>query len=283
MKLLITGASGYAGGFITERALAAGHELICLSRSKPDWDVQWQQFELGAPVDPLPQADALIHCAFDHVKGKYRGGEGDDPEGFMRRNYEGSVTLFKAAQHAGVQRIIFLSSRAVYDGTPMGTRLTEDMALSPTSLYGQMKYQLEQALWGMEGVVTTSLRATGLYGASKVGGYHKWNALFEQFAAGEAIAPRCGSEVHGDDLAAAVELCLTAFLYEVDKRAFNVSDIMLDRQDLLTAYGTHKGLNIAVPARSESQPNEMDCTQLCALGWSARGPAGLNAFLAGLC
>ena len=265
-----------------ERALAAGHEVICLSRSQPKWDVEWQPFELGAPIDVLPTVDALIHCAFDHVKGKYRGGEGDDPEDFMRRNYEGSLALFAAAGHAGIKRIIFLSSRAVYDGTPMGAILIEDMALAPTSLYGQMKYQLEQALLDMDGVVTTSLRATGLYGAAQMGGYHKWAELFAQFEAGEAIAARCGSEVHGDDLAGAAELCLNAPAAKVDKRAFNVSDLMLDRHDLLTIYGKVKGLSIAAPLPSESRPNEMDCARLQALGWSARGQAGLNVFLEGL-
>ena len=267
---------------MTERALAAGHEIICLSRSVPKWDVEWQPFELGRPIDELPKADALIHCAFDHIKGKYRGGEGDDPEGFMRRNYEGSLALFAAAGRVGVQRIVFLSSRAVYDGISIGTRLTEDMRLAPTSLYGQMKYQLEQALWDMKGVAATSLRATGLYGASQSGGYHKWAELFAQFEAGQAIDTRCGSEVHGDDLAAAVELCLKAPAHKVDNRVFNVSDIMLDRHDLLTAYGKLRGLDLAAPPRSESRPNEMDCAKLRTLGWSARGQAGLNAFLKGL-
>ena len=282
MKLLVTGGTGYAGGFIIERALAAGYEVTCLSRSVPKWDVEWQPFELGRPIDELPKADALIHCAFDHIKGKYRGGEGDDPDGFMRRNYDGSLALFKAAHRAKIQRIVFLSSRAVYDGAKQGSRLTEDMALAPTSLYGQMKYQLEQALRSLEGVVSTSLRSTGLYGAAQSGDYHKWEELFAQFEAGEAIAPRCGSEVHGQDLAAAIELCLKAPAKDVESRAFNVSDIMLDRHDLLTSYRQIRGLGITAPALSESRPNEMDCTRLCALGWSPRGQAGLNAFLKGL-
>ena len=285
MKLLVTGGTGYAGGFIIERALAAGYEVTCLSRSKPKWPervVVWRKFELGESITDLPAADALIHCAFDHIKDKYRGGEGSDPDGFMRRNYDGSLALFKAAHRAKIQRIVFLSSRAVYDGIPIGTCLTEDMRLAPTSLYGQMKYQLEQALWDMKGVAATSLRATGLYGASQRGGYHKWAELFAQFEAGQAIDTRCGSEVHGDDLAAAVELCLKAPAHKVDKRVFNVSDIMLDRHDLLTAYGTLRGVNLAAPPRSESRPNEMDCAKLRALGWWARGQAGLNAFLEGL-
>ena len=56
----------------------------------------------------------FVHAAFEHVEGRYRGGEGDDPEGFRRANVEGSARLFEAARAAGVKRCVFLSSRAVY-------------------------------------------------------------------------------------------------------------------------------------------------------------------------
>ena len=282
MKLLVTGASGYVGGFILADAARGGDEVISLSRSKPKNGLAWHPFDLGAPLKRLPAADALIHCAFDHVREKYRGGEGEDPAGFMARNYDGSLALFAAAQRVGVKRIVFLSSRAVYDGADEGAVLTENMPLAPTSLYGQLKYKLEQALASLEGLTTTSLRATGVYGAARHGAYHKWVALLAQFEAGEPIPARCGTEVHGADLAAAVRLILTAPQEAIDKQVFNVSDILLDRRNLLARYAALKGLNLPLPALSEARPNEMDCSSLRALGWTPRGAAGLGAFLESL-
>ena len=134
MRIALTGATGIVGGFIALAARAAGHELNPLPG-----------FRLGQVPD-LTGHDALIHAAFAHEPGRYRGGEGDDPARFRRLNLDGSIRLFQAAAEAGVGRIVFLSSRAVHDGHPPGTRLTDDLPPAPTTLYGEVKAGAEAAL-----------------------------------------------------------------------------------------------------------------------------------------
>lgn len=287
MRLLITGGSGYVGGFLVDAAVAAGDAVTLLGRRPPPvayaGRVDWHPFDLEAVPDRLPTADALIHAAFDHVPGKYRGGEGADAEGFLRRNLEGSRRLFVAA--TGVSRIVFLSSRAVYGTHAPGTVLSEDLTPQPDTLYGQMKYDVEQDLAGLSSPSLTpvSLRATGVYGQSGLGMPHKWSGLFAQFERGEAIAPRQGTEVHGADLAQAVHLCLTAPSASVAGRVFNVSDLLIDRHDLLAEYARIHGLEIAPPAPTPPPaPNAMTCAPLSALGWRPRGLPGLRAFLTGI-
>lgn len=278
MKLLVTGSSGYIGRFIIADAEKRGDEIIHLTRSKPEKG-DWVPFDLANPPDHLPAADALIHCAFDHIPGRYRGGEGDDPDKFLKRNLEGSVKLFEAAQKAGVTRIIFLSSRAVYDGHPTTTLLTEDLRLDPTSLYGKMKWELEQALNALGGV-GTSLRSTGIYGQPTPTSDHKWSNLLAGFEAGKTIEPRAGTEVHGNDLVAAIRLILSLPTEQVANQAFNVSDIIVDRRDLLAAYREHKGINKPLPTPvTDLNKAEMDCTKLKTLGWTPRGQPGLNDFI----
>ena len=284
MRILLTGASGYVGGFIAAEARRSGEYVVCLARHQPEDCSEWRPFDLNAPPVELPPADALVHAAFDHLPGRYRGGEGDDPEGFLRRNRDGTLALFAAAVRSGIGRIVFLSSRAVYGPHPEGTRLTEAMSPAPDTLYGQMKLDVERSLVEMAtaGSVTVSLRATGVYGQHRPGHWHKWQDLFDDYEAGRPIAPRAGTELHGLDLAEAVVCVLEAPAEAVSGQAFNVSDLMVDRRDLLTRYAELRGMVRALPPHADTLPNEMDCARLRSLGWAPGGWPRLDRFLSDL-
>ncbi|TCP63333.1 nucleoside-diphosphate-sugar epimerase [Rhodovulum bhavnagarense] len=285
MSLAVTGATGLVGRFFVEEALARNEPVTVLTRRTPppgffSAPVAHRPYSLGDRPD-LTGHDTLIHCAFAHVPGRYRGGEGDDPKGFVRANLDGSIALFEAARASGLRRVLFLSSRAVYGAYPPGTVLTEEMAPRPDTLYGQVKHQAEQALFAMAapGFVPVSLRATGVYGPAAPGQRHKWADLFEEFRAGRAIAPRRGTEVHGADLAEAGRLLRAADPARVAGRAFNLSDILLDRHDLLALLAKAEGLTAPLPARSDSPVSAMDCTRMQALGWTPGGMTRLRAIL----
>jgi nucleoside-diphosphate-sugar epimerase len=259
MHLLITGGTGYVGRFIVEAARAAGHRVTLLGRRPGDapWD-------LADPAPRLPAADALVHAALDHAPGAFRGGEGD-PARFRRLNLDGTRVLFDAA---GDMRLIFLSSRAVYGDHRRGETLRESDPPVPDSLYGEVKLAGEQALGG-RGV---ALRPTGVYGGSP----HKWEALFAAYLRGEAIPPRIATEVHGADLAAAVLLALDA-----PPGVLNVSDILLDRHDLLARVQSLTGCRHPPPPRfAGPPPGVMATDRLRALGWRPGGWPRLDAFLA---
>ena len=74
MHVLVTGGTGTVGRFVVPALQAAGHRVTTLGRRPGDhpWD-------LADPAPRLPPADALVHAALAHVPGAYRGGEGDDP------------------------------------------------------------------------------------------------------------------------------------------------------------------------------------------------------------
>ncbi|MGS4944197.1 NAD-dependent epimerase/dehydratase family protein [Meridianimarinicoccus sp. RP-17] len=283
MRLLLTGASGYLGQFIAARTKAAGFSVTALGRRDPGLD-GFIPYDLGAAPPALPPADGLVHAAFDHVPGRYRGGEGDDPAGFIARNRDGSARLFDAAQAAGIPRVVFLSSRAVYGPYPPGTALTENMAPMPDTLYGRMKADVEADLAARAGPGFTpvSLRITGVYGQPAPGAAHKWADLLADFVAGGPIPPRRGTEVHGDCMAEAVRLALTLPPDRVAGRVFNVSDLDLDRRELLALYANLHGLNRPLPDPAPDAPNAMDCTALHALGWRPGGMERLRATLAAL-
>lgn len=258
MRIAITGATGLVGRWIAAAARDAGHEVTALSRPA---------YTLGDAPD-LTGHDALIHAAFHHAPGRYRGGEGDDPQGFIRDNLDGSLRLFAAARDSGVRRVLFLSSRAVHDGHPDGTLLTDDMPVLPTSLYGEVKAQAEAALADMAApdFLTASLRPTGVFGP---GLPQKWAPLIRDFLAGRAVPSRAATEVHGADLAEAALLVLA------DPRmsgAYNVSDLTLDHHDLLSGVAAITGSHHQPPMREDARMlRVLDCARLHALGWAPQG------------
>lgn len=263
MRVALTGASGLVGRFVHRGLSAAGHEVVTLGRGGG----ADRPFSLGETGPDLNGVDALVHLALSHLPGRYRGGEGDDPEGFRELNRGGTERLFAAARMAGVGRIVFLSSRAVYGVQPEGMPLIETTPCRPDTEYGRVKLAGEAAARD-SGVISTALRATGVYGPAPDGA-HKWTDLFADLRAGREIAPRVGTEVHGDDLAAAVALVLD---HPAPPAILNVSDIMLDRRDLLRIASDAMGLVAPLPERADAtRVNEMDTRALRALGWMPGG------------
>lgn len=283
MRIAVTGATGFVGRYVVAAARAAGHEVVAPGRSAPGVEgLGFREFDLGGPPPDLAGVDGVAHAAFSHAPGRYRGGEGDDPEGFAARNLDGSLRLIAAARAAGVRRFVFLSSRAVYGRQTPGAALSEATPPRPDTLYGEVKLAVEREL-AASGPCGVSLRATGVYGPPGPGRAHKWAELFAAFARGEAIEPRVGTEVHGADLAAAVMLALEAPEAAVSGTVFNVSDILLDRRDLLAAYAEVSGVAGRLPERVDASAfNVMATERLRALGWRPRGMAGLRPALAAM-
>lgn len=275
----VTGGTGLVGRFIVEGLLQRGEPVVVIGRTRPatafySEPVAFRPFDLGTVAPDLSGCKALVHCAFDHVPGKYRGGEGDDPAGFLRRNVDGSRRLFDAAHASGVQVGVFLSSRAAYGAYAPGTTLREDMGPKADTLYGEAKLAVETALADMAAAdfATVSLRATGVYGPAGPGQRHKWSDLFAAHLGGTPATARAGTELHGADLADAVWRCAQAGV----SGAFNASDILLDRRDLLMEVNRLTGCTTPLPQASPPGGiSTMDCSRLRELGWQPRGREGM--------
>ncbi|QFU08719.1 GDP-6-deoxy-D-mannose reductase [Rhodobacteraceae bacterium THAF1] len=266
MHVVVSGATGLVGHPIAAYLANAGHKVTTLGRRPSPLGLAHIEWSLGADCPDLCFADALVHAAFDHVPGRYRGGEGADPDGFIQRNLDGTRDLFDAARDS---KIVFLSSRAVYGRPPPGTRLSEDMTPQPDTLYGILKRDIEVEVTARSGV---SLRTTGVYGPAPPGREHKWSTLFSAFRAGRPIVPRVGTEVHADDVAAAVGIAILRREADI----LNVSDIVIDRRDLLSAYMDVTGHRGDLPPRAEAgEVCEMETDRLRNLGWAPRGVDGL--------
>ncbi|MBX5147109.1 NAD-dependent epimerase/dehydratase family protein [Rhizobium lentis] len=281
MKVLVSGGTGLVGRYVVEELLAAGYQVIVGGRRAPLPRLFSRPVEFAAlsldpdkdQIDVFDDAYFFVHAAFSHVPGKYRGGEGDDPKSFRELNLDGTVRLFEAAKRAGTRRCVFLSSRAVYGERPAGTELIETMQPKPETLYGQIKLDAEGALTHLStpGFAGVSLRATGIYGDLPP---NKWDSLIADYLAGRPVAARAGTEVHGRDLGRAVRLMLETDSTRISGEIFNISDISVDTNDILSPIRREMGCRHALPAAADrAMLNPMSTAKIRALGWTPGGTA----------
>ncbi len=282
MRIALTGATGYVGRFVAAELQARGHELVAWRRPSSDTTgfaapIRWIEggLDRAASFDALlAHADALVHAAFDHVPGRYRGGEGDDVQGFLRTNLLGSLALVERARALGVGRVVFVSSRAVYGERLRGRPLDEDHPLQPSTHYGAYKAAVELVLRGhgkADGWPVSALRATGVFGLAHRPERSKWADLVAACRADTPVPARGGTEIWGPDLARAVHLLLTAPGEAVAGEAFNAADVYVTHRALTRLLGAP----LAPP--SPGPAGLMATGKLQALGWR---PTGWRAVVA---
>ncbi len=175
MRVLVTGGAGYVGSVSVETLIAAGHDVVVLDdlssghRDALPGGVHLVQGSYGDPavVAPLLRGtpvDAVLHCAARSLVGE----SVVDPALYYRENVAGGVAFLEALREAGVGRLVFSSTAAVY-GTPASVPIREDAALAPINPYGETKRAFEGALrWyaAAYGLRSVSLRYFNVAGAS---------------------------------------------------------------------------------------------------------------------
>jgi nucleoside-diphosphate-sugar epimerase len=271
----VTGATGYVGRFIVKRLIDARAHIRAWRRPSSDRRglpeaIEWIDGDLALPdaAAPLVEgADILVHAALEHAPGRYRGGEGNDLARYLSVNVGGSLALLAAARRAGVKRAVVLSSRAVFSSSVVGS-IPDEASTSPDTHYGASKVALEAFVssFSREGWAIAALRPTGVYGLVEPPERSKWFALVKRALEGEAIEPRAGSEVHGDDVAESVWRLLTAKDESVAGRAFNCSDVVVSTRDIVAEVQRAAGVVGPLPDKGPEPKGVMRSDALRALG-----------------
>ena len=287
MLVAVTGATGIVGRFVVERLAREGARIRALVRPASDRrelppGVEWVvggMTDSSALADLVDGSDAVVHCAYEHVPGRYRGGEDDDLPAFWRANLQGGMELMHRAREAGVGRLVLMSSRAVFgQNAPPGSWVDDDTRPVPDTHYGALKLALEahaSAFAAVDGVCFCSLRPTGVYGVTYPLERTKWLDLAFAQVRGERLPEtRLATEVHGRDVAAAVWILLTAPAEAVSGRAFNCSDLTIDTRDVIAALAARLGIQREPPPVSTNPlRNSMRTAGLRDLGWQTGGEA----------
>jgi len=217
MRVLVTGATGALGPRMVEALLAADCAVRVLARHLPAVDFFPLAVEVcaGDITDPVAVAQAMVGCtgvihmaALLHIA---------NPAPALRTEYErinvtGTANVIEAAQAAGVQRLVFFSTIAVY-GQGSATMFTEATPPQPDSLYGATKLAAEKLVLAAQradgealGVV---LRLAAVYGTRVKGNYQR---LLASVARGRFVPIGPGANrrtlIYDRDVAAAAVLAL---------------------------------------------------------------------------
>ena len=157
--VLVTGGAGYIGSHIVVELARVGHQPVIVDNfcnSSPSVIARLARITGGAI--PCVSADvrdkaalakvfadhpiaAVVHCA-----GLKAVGEGEaHPLSYYDNNVGGALALVAAMTAAGVRRMVFSSSAAVY-GQPDSNPVSEDAPLRPQNVYGRTKRIVEQLL-----------------------------------------------------------------------------------------------------------------------------------------
>ncbi len=175
MRVLVTGGAGYVGSVSVEALVAAGHRVVVLddlSKGHRDAVAPGARLVEGSYADAVllrvllagTSIDAVLHCAARSLVGESVA----NPALYYRENVAGGVVLLEALREAGIRRLVFSSTAAVY-GTPAAVPIREDAVLAPINPYGETKRAFEGALrWyaGAYGLRSVSLRYFNVAGAS---------------------------------------------------------------------------------------------------------------------
>ena len=224
-RILVTGGAGYVGSVSVAALLDAGHEVSILddlttghASAVPEGArLHRGSYADGTAVSQLLDQDrieAILHCAARSLVGESIR----EPAKYYRDNVAGGVALLEAARAAGVGRIVFSSTAAVY-GTPDVAPITEEAPLRPINPYGETKRTFESALtwYGRAyGLRSVSLRYFNVAGATEaLGEVHdpETHLIPNVLAAAEG---RQVLTVFGDDYPTPDGTCIRDYIHVAD-------------------------------------------------------------------
>ncbi|MFD5464543.1 UDP-glucose 4-epimerase GalE [Kitasatospora sp. NPDC127059] len=221
-KYLVTGGAGYVGSVVAAHLLEAGHQVTVL-------DDLSTGFREGVPAGAefvegrIQEAGRVLDGSFDgvlHFAASSQVGESVvDPEKYWRNNVAGSLELITAMRTAGVRKLVFSSTAAVY-GEPEVVPIAETARTSPTNTYGASKLAMDHMITSeavAHGLAAVSLRyfnVAGAYGA--YGERHDPESHLIPLVFQAALGQRPHIAVFGEDYPTPDGTCIRDYIHVAD-------------------------------------------------------------------
>ncbi len=183
-RILVTGGAGYVGSHVTKLLAAKGHESVVfdnLTRGHAEL-VRWGELILGDIRDAKALDTVFEKYEFDAVMHfaalAYVGESVVQPDIYYDVNICGTRSLLDAMIRAGVKKIVFSSTCAVY-GEPDHIPIAEDSTLAPVNPYGFTKLACERMMddydqaFGLRSVRLRYFNAAGADINGEIGEWHE--------------------------------------------------------------------------------------------------------------
>jgi len=226
-KILIVGGAGYIGSHVNKLLSASGFRTVVfdnLSCGRREL-VRWGDFfkgELARQSDlsrcfKRHEISAVMHfAAFTAV-----GESVINPEKFYVNNVSNTINLLGAMRTAGVKKIVFSSSAAVY-GEPEKNPITEGNKLLPLNPYGRTKLMMEQvmadyaAAYGLKYAVLRYFNAAGADPDGEIGELHNPETHLIPLAIQAVSGGRGSLKVFGSDYQTPDGTCVRDYVHVCD-------------------------------------------------------------------
>jgi len=227
MKILVTGGAGYIGSHMVKLLVETGAEVTVLddlSTGHAD-AVRGRDFVQGDVADlPFTKKllqergiEAVVHFAASSLVGESMA----DPLKYYRRNVGGTAALVQAMRDAGVARIVFSSTAAVY-GDPVRTPIDEAHPTQPVNPYGASKLAVERMLsdcsaaYGIGSVVLRYFNAAGADPSGELGERHDPETHLIPLVLQAASGRRASISVFGNDWPTRDGTCVRDYIHVSD-------------------------------------------------------------------
>ncbi len=166
-SVLVTGGGGFIGTHLCQYLHDSGHQVVSLDvihTGGHPWECITADVRDALQFDGI---DAIVHLAAQISVPRSI----ENPDETLSVNVDGTASLISAAEAAGVKRIIFASSAAIY-GDCEQIPVSEQAPLIPQSPYAVSKIIGEEMFRKTE-IESCSLRFFNVYGPgqSSEGGY----------------------------------------------------------------------------------------------------------------
>ncbi|MGC5018610.1 UDP-glucose 4-epimerase GalE [Micromonospora sp. DT47] len=228
MKLLVTGGAGFIGSVVTRMLLDNGHDVTVLDDLRTGHRVALapEATHVDLPVDQAarvltPEAgfDGVLHFAALIAAGESMV----KPELYWHANTVSSIALIDAVRAAGVPRMVFSSTAAVY-GNPEELPIPETAVKAPTNTYGATKLAVDMALTSeaiAHDLAAVSLRYFNVAGAYlrdgvAIGERHDPETHLIPIALEVAAGRREKLQLFGDDYPTVDGTCVRDYIHVED-------------------------------------------------------------------
>lgn len=249
-NILVAGGAGYIGAHTCLDLSNKGFTPVVydnLSNGHAEF-VKWGPLEIGDIRDRSRLDEVLAKHkpqAILHFAAAIEVGESvRDPGGYFDNNVGGTITLLRAAQAAGIDKIVFSSTCATY-GIPSAIPMDESHAQLPINPYGRSKLIVEQILkdldryQGFRSFILRYFNAAGADPEGRIGEWHSPETHAIPIALDAALGRRPHFQVLGTDYDTRDGSCVRDFVHVLDLADAHTSAI----QHLLS-NGTSHALNL---------------------------------------
>ena len=249
-SVLVTGGAGYIGSHVVQALRDRGQHCVVIDdlsfghREVMPVNVPLVVGDVGdrALVDRLlreHRVDAVVHLA-----GAILVAESVvDPLKYYQRNSAAAATLLQACHAAGVGRLVFSSTAAVY-GAPETVPTPETAPLAPINPYGRSKLAVE---WMLQDAASAgllrylALRYFNVAGADKALRTGEWRPKASHLinvACEAALGLRAGITINGTDFPTRDGTCIRDYVHVADLAAAHLAAL-----DHLDAGGESAAVN----------------------------------------